>query len=269
MRLGINTYTYMWSIGFEGAAPASPLTALGMLGKARELGVRVVQMGPNLPLDRLPESELRKFADCARSWGIEIELATRGLELDHLRRQAALARGLGATLIRTIPEIGGRPAAASEAGGHLQQLLPLLDGEGLRLGIENGKIPAVELARLIDSAASPRIGVVLDTTNSLAVPEGWRCVAEVLAPYTMCLHLKEFIIKRAWHMMGFICEGRPAGQGQLDIPWLLETCRRSSYDFNVIIELWPPEQKTLQETIDLEQAWAIDSVRFMRQHVAN
>jgi sugar phosphate isomerase/epimerase len=269
MRLGINTYTYMWSIGFEGAEPASPLTAMGMLGKARELGVRVVQIGPNLPLDRLPESELREFADCAKSWEIEIELATRGLELDHLGRQAALARCLGATLIRTIPEIDGRPAHASEVGGCLRQLLPLIDGEGLRLGIENGKIPAVDLARLIDSAESPRIGVVLDTTNSLAVPEGWRYVAEVLAPYVMCLHLKEFIIKRAWHMMGFICEGRPAGQGQLDIPWLLETCRRSPHDYNVIIELWPPEQKTLQETIRLEQAWAIESVRFMRQYVAD
>jgi hypothetical protein len=111
------------------------------------------------------------------------------------------------------------------------------------------------------------VGIVLDTTNSLAVPEGWKYVAETLAPYTMCLHLKEFIIKRVWHMMGFICEGRPAGQGQLEIAWLLDQCRRSAHKYNVIIELWPPEQKTLQETIELERAWAVESVRYLRQYI--
>ena len=60
--------------------------------------------------------------------------------------------------------------------------------------------------------------------NSLAVPEGWRYVTEILAPYTVCLHHKEFTVQhRAWHMMGFIVEGRPAGQGLLDTRWLLDT----------------------------------------------
>jgi hypothetical protein len=35
----------------------------------------------------------------------------------------------------------------------------------------------------------------------------------------------------------------------------------------VIIELWPPEQKTLQETIELERAWAVESVRYLRQYI--
>jgi sugar phosphate isomerase/epimerase len=68
-------------------------------------------------------------------------------------------------------------------------------------------------------------------------------------------------------MMGFVCEGRPAGQGQLDIPWLLAACRRSAYDYNVIIELWPPEQETLEKTIELERAWAEESVRHLRRYV--
>ena len=54
MKLGINSYTFMWSIGFQGAnpaypdkaaRPAQPLTALGLLEKARQLGVSVVQTG--------------------------------------------------------------------------------------------------------------------------------------------------------------------------------------------------------------------------------
>jgi sugar phosphate isomerase/epimerase len=83
----------------------------------------------------------------------------------------------------------------------------------------------------------------------------------------MCLHLKDFVITRAWHMMGFICAGAPAGQGQLELVWLFEQLRASPYDFNVIIELWPPELKTLAETIALEHAWAAESVARMRRYV--
>jgi sugar phosphate isomerase/epimerase len=258
----------MWSIGFEGARPERAMTAFGLLEQALRLGVRVVQVGPNLPLDRLSERELDSFCAQARDSGLELELGTRGLECEHLARQVHLAKRIGATLLRTIPEIGGRTPPVSEIPRHLNAILPALEGNGVRLALENGKIPARDLKGILDETGSSLVGVVLDTVNSLAVPEGWKYVAEVLAPYTMCLHLKEFVIKRVWHMMGFICEGRPTGQGQLDIPWLLETCGHSAHEYNVIIELWPPEQKTLQETIELEQAWAIESVRFMRQYIS-
>jgi len=267
MRLGINTYTYMWSIGFEGARPKAPMTATGLLEQACRLGVKVVQIGPNLPLDKLSEPELDASCRSAREWGIELELGTRGLEFEHLVQQVALCKRIGAGLLRTIPEIGGETPPTSDIGGHLRAVLPILEREGIRLAMENGKIPARDLACILDETGSPLLGVVLDTANSLAISEGWKHVTEVLAPHIMCLHLKEFIIKRVWHMMGFICEGRAAGQGQLDIPWLLEACRRSRHDYNVIIELWPPEQKTLDETIALERAWAAESVAFLRRYI--
>ena len=101
-------------------------------------------------------------------------------------------------------------------------------------------------------------------TNSVAVPEGWKQVTEVLAPHTMCLHFKDFTIRREWHMMGFILEGAPAGKGQLDAGWLLSTLKASPYDFNVIVELWPPEQAQLADTIALEHAWAAESIPYLR-----
>jgi sugar phosphate isomerase/epimerase len=267
MKLGINTYTYMWSIGFPGAQPEKPLTATGMLEKACELGVQVVQMGPNLPLEKLSEAELARFDRKRRDWELEIELGTRGLEKDHLERQAALCKRLGATLLRTIPEIGGQTPPVREIYGHLRAIRPLLEREGIRLALENGKIPAEELRGVLEEVGSSQVGVVLDMVNSLAVPEGWKEVTRVLAPYVMCLHFKDFVVKRVWSMMGFVCEGRPAGQGQIDTPWLLETLKQSRYDFNVILELWPPEQKTLEETIALEQAWARESIPFLRRFV--
>ncbi len=103
--------------------------------------------------------------------------------------------------------------------------------------------------------------------NSLAVPEGWRYVTEVLAPYTICLHHKEFIVQRVWHMMGFTVQGRPAGTGQVDTPWLLQTLDAAGAQYNVILEVWPPEQKTLEETIDLEDEWVKASVPYLRTFI--
>jgi sugar phosphate isomerase/epimerase len=267
MKLGINTYTYMWGIGFEGARPAAPLTAIGLLEKAHALGVKVVQTGPNLPLDRLSEAELDAFVRQAQAWGIELELGTRGLETAHLARQIALARRIGATLLRTVPELDGQPPAPAEIFAYLTAIRPLLEREGVRLGLENGNTPALDLKAALDAVGSPQIGIVLDMVNSLGVSEGWRYVTEILAPYTVCLHLKDFAIRRAWNMMGFIVEGRPAGNGQLDLPWLFAALKAARADFNVIIELWPPEQKTLTETIALEQAWAEESVSNLRAFV--
>ena len=278
MKLGINSYTFMWSIGFQGAnpaypdkaaRPAVPLTPRGLLEKARALGVRLVQTGPNLRLDRLTEAELDDFIQTARAWGIQLELGTRGLDYEHLVAQIALAKRMGATLIRTLPEIGGRYATdARLIPPVVRQILPVLQAEGIQLAIENGRTPAAELRAALDEIGSPHAGVVLDMVNSLAVPEGWKDVTELLAPHTMCVHYKDFTIRREWHMMGFICEGTPSGQGMVEPGWLFDTLKASPYDFNVIIELWPPEQPNLEDTIALEQQWALESVPFLRKYVS-
>jgi sugar phosphate isomerase/epimerase len=107
----------------------------------------------------------------------------------------------------------------------------------------------------------------LDTVNSLAIPEGTEEVVQTLARHTLCLHIKDFVVQRVWHMMGFTVEGRPTGKGQLNVPWLLDTLRAAGVSPNAILELWPPEQKTLQETIALEQAWAVESINYLRQYI--
>jgi sugar phosphate isomerase/epimerase len=274
MKLGIGTYCYMWAIGFtfgdKEAKPDEAMDAFGLLRRAHELGVNLIQYGPNLPLAALSDADLDRLLAQAKAWEIELELGTRGLETDHLARQVALAKCIGSKLLRTIPEIGGKPVSADEIPPHLRAIWPLLEKEGIKLGLENGKIPALELKAAIDASGSasvkgePAVGVVLDVVNSLAVPEGWRYVTEILAPYTICLHHKEFIIQRYWHMMGFEVQGRPAGAGQLDTPWLLETLDRAGAKYSVILEVWPPEQPALADTIALEDRWVRESLSYLR-----
>jgi sugar phosphate isomerase/epimerase len=246
------------------------MSGLGLLAKARDLGVRVVQIGPNLPLDRLSAAELESLVAQARQWGITLEVGTTGLEPKHLRRYLAITKRVGATLLRTVPDVaGGNPPTMAQIADQLGSIVPDLEASGVSLAIENYKVPVVDLRRLLEALDSPWVGICLDTVNSLAVAEGTEVVTKTLAPYTKCLHVKDFIIQRAWHMMGFIVEGRPAGKGQLNIPWLLDSLRCAGVSPNVILELWVPPQKTSPETVALEQAWAAESIEFLRQYIAD
>ncbi|HLV85853.1 MAG TPA: sugar phosphate isomerase/epimerase family protein [Candidatus Sulfotelmatobacter sp.] len=268
MKLGIGTYTYMWSIGFPGAQPATPLDALGLLRRAHELGVRVVQFGPNLSLSEVGERKLRAILAYARDAQIELEIGTRGLNAQHLRTQLGLAARLDCKLLRTVPELDdGSVPTHAQLVECLAKIIPDLERHRIRLALENGNIPAQDLADMLDAFASPWLGVTLDTANSLAIPEGTREVVKALARHTMCFHVKDFVVERVWHRMGFVVQGRPAGRGQMDLPWILRELQCAKVDSNAILELWPPEQADIEATITLEKEWAQESIQYLRQYI--
>jgi len=114
---------------------------------------------------------------------------------------------------------------------------------------------------------SEYVGICLDTVNSLGALEGSEAVVEVLGRWAVTLHVKDIVVRRAVHSMGFTIEGRPAGQGQLDIPWLLRRLREMGRDPNAILELWTPPEETLAETMAKEAAWATAGVEYLRRFI--
>ena len=264
MKLGIGTYTYMWSIGFQGAEPQSPMRAMDLLKKADDLGVNVVQFGPNLPLHDLPTAELDEVLAACQEMTLELEIGTRGVETPHLRRLIDFSVRAGASLLRTVPEVDGRVPSSGELTELLEAIEPHLRKTGVRLAIENSRMPASALSAALRGVNSEYLGVTLDTVNSLAIPEGTEEVTVELARWTRCLHVKDFAVTREWHMMGFRVEGRPAGNGQLNVPRLLASLRAAGAKCNAILELWPPQQNSLRETIALEHRWAEESVTYLR-----
>src|SRR5437879_5454314 len=103
MRLGISPYTYVWAVGVPGyPQPEHPLTVDGLLDKAAELGVKVVQIADNLPLHRLSAAELGHLADRAAQEGIDLEVGTCGLVADHLREYLSIAVRLRSPLVRVV-----------------------------------------------------------------------------------------------------------------------------------------------------------------------
>jgi sugar phosphate isomerase/epimerase len=134
------------------------------------------------------------------------------------------------------------------------------------LAIENhDRFPVASLVRILERIGSESVGVCLDTVNSFGAREGPAVVVEALARWTMNLHVKDYAIRRVDHQMGFLIEGRPAGQGQLDVPWLLARLRDAGRDPNAILELWTPPEEALAETIAREEAWAASSVEYLRR----
>jgi sugar phosphate isomerase/epimerase len=263
MKLGAGSYCWMWAIGVPGQPPpASPLDAFALLDRCHQLGLRVVQFGPNLPLplDRLPH-----LAERARELGIEVEVGIAGLDPTAIRQGVDLCRHLRASLLRTVDLYEGPTRATADLEASLRAALPLLEASNVRLAVENARTPARDLAASLDAIASPWLGVTLDTVNSLAVPEGTVEVVDALARHTLCLHVKDFRVRRIWHMMGFTVEGTPAGQGQLDIPWLLDRIRAEGRHPNAILELWVPQQDSLEQTIALEQSWVNESIAYLRR----
>jgi sugar phosphate isomerase/epimerase len=269
MKLGISSYTFAWAIGLPDATPNHPLTALQLLEKARELGVGLVQFGPNMPLDKLPEKELREVVKQAGSWKIDLELATEGINPDHLRNQIRFAKRIGAILLKTTPELPvGQIPLRTEISYCLRAVVPDLEAEKLGLAIDNSRIPAPELNELIGSIRSPWLGAAIDTANPLALPQGWQISVRVLGQRTLSLQIKDVVVEPAAHGMGFTVRGCPVGTGQLNIPWIVESFASLRLEPSVILESWIPEQKTLQDTIALENTWASQGVDYLRRFIS-
>ena len=269
MKLGLSTYTYTWSIGVLGHCPARPMTAMNLLSEARRLAVRVVQFADNLPLDRLTPEEVQAVLDCAAQLGIQVEVGTRGISPDHLRRYLALARRFQSPILRTVIDTATHHPSAEE---ELRTLAPLeteFTQAGVRLAIENhDRFQSQALADLVNRLGAHWTGICLDTVNSFGALEGPQVVVDALGPLTIDLHIKDFTIFRASHMMGFTVEGRPAGQGRLEIPWLLDELKRYGRDCNAILELWTPPEETLEATIAKEQRWAEESILYLRSLIS-
>jgi len=266
MKLGIGSYTYTWALGVPGHRPPCPLTALELVRRAAMLGVKVVQFCDNLPLTSLPDGELDDVINLAAENDIELEIGTRGIaDQSNLLAYLALAKRLGARFVRLVVDSQGHEPSVSECVAILRPLLPRFADAGVKLAFENhDRFTAAALISLIEELGTEQTGVCLDTVNSFGALEGPAVVVSKLAPYTLNLHLKDFTISRVSSQMGFVISGCAAGQGRLDIPWLLAQLRAAGRDVNAIIELWTPYGHDLAATIAREAAWAEESVSHLR-----
>lgn len=266
ISLGLGSYGLSWSIGVPNfPPPEAPMDAFDVLDFADDLGLTRVQYADNMSVEALDSEQQSRLRDTAHRRNITVEIGTRGSQPDHIRRWIVLAKYYRSPILRIVPDAGADRPSPEALIERLRAILPDLHAAGVALAIENhDRFKARTLAEIIEAVDDPHVGICLDTVNAFGALEGTEVVVAALAKHTINLHVKEFVVRRAQHSMGFEVTGAPAGQGRLNIPWLLETLSAHGRSFSAIIETWMPPLPTMRETTQQEQDWVRQSVAYLR-----
>jgi sugar phosphate isomerase/epimerase len=264
-QLGLGSYAYAWAIGVPGYPVDTPMDAFAFLRRADALGFRLVQYDDNLPLHALAAADFTALLSEADRLNIAIEVGTRGIDPDHLRRYLGIAQRCGSPILRVVVDSADHHPEPDEVTGALRGLLPELSAAGVTIAIENhDRYKAHTLAGLISALDSPHVGVCLDTVNSFGALEGPDVVIAALGPHVVNLHIKDFEIKRLDHSMGFALTGAPAGSGMLNVPDVLAQLHAMGRQFNAILEQWPAWEGDIAATTAKEDRWAQQSARYLQ-----
>lgn len=266
MSLGISSFSYGWAVGAAVRTGAHRAAISELLGKAREFGVGILQIGDNLPLELLSSDELAAVRREASSSGIALEVGARGLTASSLQQYIEITVAAGASMLRFVVDKDAYEPPVAETVEILRSASSELEAAGVTVAIENhDRLRVRELAGLVEGVGNPNVGICLDTANSLGAGEGIGRVLDVLAPLTVNLHIKDFsIMRQARHNMGFTVDGTPAGRGMLDIPRLVKTVSAYGRDPSMILEVWTPPEGDLEATMRKEALWVTESVRYLK-----
>lgn len=270
MKLGIGTYAYAWAIGVPNYPPIQPMRVLDFVRCCAEQGVKLVQIADNLPLDNLSAAEFDTLVAEAQRLGIAIEVGTRGIQPDHLRKYLQIAKRCQSPILRVVVDTYDHQPEPDEIVSILRGVMPEFGQAGVTLAVENhDRFKAQTLVDILKAVDNTHLGICLDTVNSFGALEGPDVVIDTLGPYVVNLHVKDFAIRRVGHNMGFVLEGKPAGGGMLDVPDLLKRLNAFGRDFNAILELWPVPESDLEATIRKERAWVEESVQYLRGFITD
>lgn len=267
MKPGISSYTYTWAAGVKGfQLPEKPFKAKDLIKRAHKLNVNLVQICDNMPLHKLESTRIVDLAKLARNLNIEVEVGTRGVIPDHLRKYLKIARKFESNLVRTIIQgENGERISIKKAVELVKKVLPEFENSGIKLAFENhDEYKTDDFIELVNKVDSRFVGICLDTVNSFGALENPEKVINELSPYTINVHIKDFQISRESHQMGFSITGAPAGEGLLDINYLIKKIKQYQNNPNFILELWTPFTGDIEQTVKKEKKWAEESIDYLK-----
>lgn len=236
---------------------------------AADHDVHRVQICDNAALHEMSPTSLSDLKAYADDRGVAVDAGTRGVAPGLLLAYLDLATGFKSSLVRSIvtkeDEAGGRDKLI----GQMRETMKAYEDAGVILALENhDRHTCREMTELIEAVDSPNLGICLDTVNSIGALEGVEQVLSQLGPLAFCLHVKDFVIERLPHQMGFQLTGAPAGTGALDLPDIFERMRVWGRAKSVILEQWPPFAGSIEETTALERDWGEISIDNLRRLVS-
>ena len=269
MHLGLSTYTFPWNIMLAGSLPSHSFSFREMLQLTSDNHIHFFQFGDNYPLHLLSKNELSEIKALALEKKIQLQVGTQGLHIDHIKNYLSIASELNSAFLRVVIDDENYHPAEKDVVQIIHALSPSLKESGIVLAIENhDRFKAETLVRIIKKTDPDFVGICLDTANSLGAGEGIAEIVPVLLPYTINLHIKDFIITRTNHKMGFVVSGSPAGSGMLDIPWLLNKCSRYERCSTATLELWMDGEASPEQTVAREMRLVGESIKFLKKYIS-
>ena len=208
------------------------------------------------------QSRLKQSADLK---SIQIEVGARGIRATHLERCLQIAQRYESPILRVVIDSADHKPSVDEVIELLSAALPAFAHAGVLLALENhDRFSVADFERILKTLNSSSFGICLDTVNSFGACAGPQVVVDALGPWTVNLYIKDFVVRRADHQMGFAVDGTPAGAGMLNVPWLLDSIATHGRDMSAILELWPRPAESMEATMARAARWAQQSVDYLR-----
>jgi 3-oxoisoapionate decarboxylase len=229
-RVGAVAYGYQYSIGLFSYRdrPGERFDTVQFLEATHAAGGDVAQLYVTMIRD-LDEQGLKRLRRRAEELDVLLEVHGGGALgkwanfEDTMRRAAALGcKVVGCTFgmlmrpgkIATL-EAWDEHTRACES--RLRELAPLAKSLGLTIGVENHlDFTVEELHDLIRNVDSPNVGVMFDVGNTIGTLDDPVEAADLLGPYTVATHYKDFAITET--PSGFTFCMVPLGCGSLQLP---------------------------------------------------
>jgi sugar phosphate isomerase/epimerase len=274
MNIGLDSFSYHRYFG-ENTPWETPLdtrwTTGDFLRRAYALGVSAVSLQTVYLPDLTPHVIMELSAEIrplglkpVLAWGHRsgLEAGLNPAKAESLLRTIKLARGLGCRIMRLVCGDQFNWSEAPEA--RFARLLPILreataeaEERGLTLAIENhADFNMRDLVTLVERVGSKRLGICFDSGNAARVGDDVLEAAQLAAPYTKMVHLKDMVIQAesrgdptAWW------PSAPLGSGEFDIPALIRILRAGGFDGTLFVELtnmhpnWPDEDAAVAQSV--------------------
>jgi sugar phosphate isomerase/epimerase len=246
MGIVVHSYGFRWNSPVKSQKYPGFVDAIDLIRHCSSIGAGGVQV----VVKGWTPDFTRKVRTVRENVGLYLEgsigVPVNKQDVARFEREVKNAREAGATVLRTVCSAGRRYETyhtmeefrqlQKNALESLQLALPVLQQEKIKLAVENHKDwRATELVAMLKQLDSEWVGVTLDFGNSISLLEDPMEVVNALGPYVHSTHVKDMALEE--YPDGFLLSEVPLGNGILDLPRMIETCKKSNPNVSFNLEM--------------------------------